>query len=146
MLKLCKNHSKSFKVPFGGGTRKKERKKEKTEWFFFSLLRPLPPSLSPLLSFLYSCLFLPASIIIRYHSIPFHSVPPHHHHHLPPRSYFDSFPPFQPLSLSLSLSLSLTLCIFFYCFPLNYGNQLKLRGLLLKALEFDYYNHIYKGW
>lgn len=109
MLKLCKNHSKSFKVPFGGGTRKKERKKEKTEWFFFSLLRPLPPSLSPLLSFLYSCLFLPASIIIRYHSIPFHSVPPHHHHHLPPRSYFDSFPPFQPLSLSLSLSFSYSL-------------------------------------
>lgn len=137
MLKLCKNHSKSFKVPFGG---RQERKRKRSD-FFFSFTSA--PSFPPLLSFLHSCLFLPASIIIRYHSIPFHSVPPHHHHHLPPRSYFDSFPPFQPLSLSLSFSL--TLCIFFYCFPLNYGNQLKLRGLLLKALEFDYYNHIYKG-
>lgn len=141
MLKLCKNHSKSFKVPFGG---EQERKKEKTEWFFFSLLRPLPPSLSPLLSFLYSRLFLPASIIIRYHSIPspIPSLPTTTTTTYPLVHILTPSPHFNPF---LSLSFSLTLCIFFYCFPLNYGNQLKLRGLLLKALEFDYYNHIYKG-
>ena len=140
MLKLCKNHSKSFKVPFGGG--EQERKRKRSDFFFLFCVRSLLPSLAFLSP------FLSVSSRLNHHSLSFHSiphsVPPHHHHHLPPRSFFDSFPPFQPLSLSLSFSL--TLCIFFYCFPLNYGNQLKLRGLLLKALEFDYYNHIYKGW
>lgn len=143
MLKLCKNHSKSFKVPFGG---EQERKKERENGVIFFFSFASAPSFPLSLAFLSP--FLSVSSRLNHHSLSFHSiphsVPPHHHHHLPPRSYFDSFPPFQPLSLSLSFSL--TLCIFFYCFPLNYGNQLKLRGLLLKALEFDYYNHIYKGW
>lgn len=135
MLKLCKNHSKSFKVPFGGG--KKER--ENGVFFFFSFASA--PSFPPLLSFLYSCLFLPASIIIRYHSIPspIPSLPTTTTTTYPLVHILTPSPHFNPF---LSLSLSLTLCIFFYCFPLNYGNQLKLRGLLLKALEFDYYNHI----
>ena len=111
---------KIFQSSFG-----QERKKERENVIFFSL-RPL---LLPSPYFLYSCLFLPASIIIRYHSIPspIPSLPPPPPPPLTPRSYFDSFPHFNPL-------LS-TLCIFFYCFPLNYGNQLKLRGLLLKALN-----------
>ena len=135
MLKLCKNHSKSFKVPFWGA-RKKERK-ETGDFFSFASAPSFPLSL---LSFLHSCLFLPASIIIRYHSIPSPFRPSTTTTTTYPLVHILTPSPFQPFSLSL------TLCIFFYCFPLNYGNQLKLRGLLLKALEFDYYNHIYKGW
>lgn len=136
---------KIFQSSFwGGGARKKERKRKRSDFFFSFASAPSFP-----LSLAFLSLFLSVSSRLNHHSLSFHSIPHsvpphHHHHHLPPRSYFDSFPPFQPLSLSLSFSL--TLCIFFYCFPLNYGNQLKLRGLLLKALEFDYYNHIYKGW
>ena len=125
---------KIFQSSFWGG---QERKRKRSVFFFLFCVRSLLPSLT------FLSLFLSVSSRLNHHSLSFHSIPHsvpphHHHHHLPPRSYFDSFPPFQPLSLSLSL----TLCIFFYCFPLNYGNQLKLRGLLLKALEFDYYNHI----
>ena len=143
MLKLCKNHSKSFKVPFGG---EQERKKERENGVIFFFSFASAPSFPLSLAFLSP--FLSVSSRLNHHSLSFHSIPfrlsPRPPPPLPPRSFFDSFPPFQPLSLSLSFSL--TLCIFFYCFPLNYGNQLKLRGLLLKALEFDYYNHIYKGW
>lgn len=131
---------KIFQSSFWGGARKKERENGVIFLFSFASAPSFPLSLT------FLSLFLSVSSRLNHHSLSFHSIPHsvpphHHHHHLPPRSYFDSFPPFQPLSLSLSL----TLCIFFYCFPLNYGNQLKLRGLLLKALEFDYYNHIYKG-
>lgn len=134
MLKLCKNHSKSFKVPFGGA-RKKERKRKRSDFFFLFCVRSLLPSLT------FLSLFLSVSSRLNHHSLSFHSVSPHHHHHhhYPLVHFLTSSPHFNPF---LSLSLSLTLCIFFYCFPLNYGNQLKLRGLLLKALEFDYYNHI----
>lgn len=109
MLKLCKNHSKSFKVPFGGGGSKKER--ENGVIFFFSFASA--PSFPPLLSFLHSCLFLPASIIIRYHSIPFHSVSPHdHHHHYPLVHFLTPSPHFNPfLSLSYSLHFLLLLSI-----------------------------------
>lgn len=113
MLKLCKNHSKSFKVPFGGGS-KKERKKERENGVIFFFSFASAPSFPLSLTFL--SLFLSVSSRLNHHSLSFHSiphsVPPHHHHHLPPRSYFDSFPPFQPLSLSLSLSLSLLLFAF----------------------------------
>lgn len=106
MLKLCKNHSKSFKVPFGG---ERERKKERENGVIFFFSFASAPSFPLSLTFL--SLFLSVSSRLNHHSLSFHSiphsVPPHHHHHLPPRSYFDSFPPFQPLSLSLFLSYSL---------------------------------------
>ena len=142
MLKLCKNHSKSFKVPFGG---EQERKKERENGVIFFFSFASAPSFPLSLTFLSP--FLSVSSRLNHHSLSFHSiphsVPPHHHHHYPLVHILTPSPHFNPF---LSLSFSLTLCIFFYCFPLNYGNQLKLRGLLLKALEFDYYNHIYKGW
>ena len=109
MLKLCKNHSKSFKVPFG----EQERKKERENGVIFSLcVRSLLPSLPLLLSILV-CFFPPQSSFV---IIPFHphsvSSSHHHHHHLPPRSYFSlTLPPFLSLSLSYSLHFLLLLSI-----------------------------------
>lgn len=108
MLKLCKNHSKSFKVPFGGGG-KKERKKEKTEWFFFLFcVRSLLPSLPCFPFSILVCFFPPQSsfVIIPFHP-PFRPSPP------PPPPLTPSFifwllPPIStPFSLSLFLSYSL---------------------------------------
>lgn len=124
---------KIFQSSFWGG---QERKRKRSVFFFLFCVRSLLPSLT------FLSLFLSVSSRLNHHSLSFHSVPhsvPPHHHHYPLVHFLTPSPHFNPF---LSLSLSLTLCIFFYCFPLNYGNQLKLRGLLLKALEFDYYNHI----
>lgn len=97
---------KIFQSSFWGGARKKER--ENGVIFFFSFASA--PSFPLSLTFLSP--FLSVSSRLNHHSLSFHSIPHsvpphHHHHHLPPRSYFDSFPPFQPLSLSLFLSYSL---------------------------------------
>lgn len=105
MLKLCKNHSKSFKVPFGGEQERKKERENGVIFFSFASAPSFPLSLT------FLSLFSSVSSRLNHHSLSFHSiphsVPPHHHHHLPPRSFFDFFPPFQPLSLSLFLSYSL---------------------------------------
>ena len=103
MLKLCKNHSKSFKVPFGGA-RKKERKRKRSDFFFLFCVRSLLPSLPCFPFSILVCFFPPQSSFV---IIPFRLSPPPPPPPLPPCSFFDFFPPFQPLSLSLSLSYSL---------------------------------------
>lgn len=107
MLKLCKNHSKSFKVPFGG---EQERKKERENGVIFFFSFASAPSFPLSLAFLSP--FLSVSSRLNHHSLSFHSiphsVPPHHHHHYPLVHILTPSPHFNPfLSLSLSLSYSL---------------------------------------
>ncbi|KHC46614.1 hypothetical protein W5O_01877 [Candida albicans Ca6] len=76
MLKLCKNHSKSFKVPFGGGGGKKERKRKRSDFFLFCV-RSLLPSLPYFPFSILVCFFPPQSsfVIIPFHP-PFRPSPP----------------------------------------------------------------------